>query len=373
MQTADVVVIGSGIVGLAHALSACKRGQKVVVIEQTSEPIGASIRNFGMIWPVGQPSGTLKDTALLSRRIWLELAQEAELFADPCGSLQMAFHEIESKVLREFHNLHPDSTILLAPEEAAERFPTLSCHDLQLALFSDSEVCVNPRQALKRLPKYLQDQHGIEFHFDEAATSIQGDTVKTTKREISAKHIFVCPGANFKVLFPDFFVRHGIEQCQIQMLRTTPIDPNLRIGTMFAGGLTLSHYTSFLVCASINELKAFHKSHYPEHVARGIHVMASQHESAEVTIGDSHTYGLDVLPFADELTDNLIVEYLGKMLSTNGWKITSRWQGIYSKHPTTPLLTERVSDFTTVVASPGGAGMTLSFGFAERNVSELIH
>src|ERR1700734_589810 len=88
-QRADVAIIGAGIVGLAHAYVLARQGRSVVVFERSPQAAGASVRNFGMIWPVGQPAGRQHAMALRSRELWLEILEAARLPYFATGSLHV--------------------------------------------------------------------------------------------------------------------------------------------------------------------------------------------------------------------------------------------------------------------------------------------
>ena len=60
----SAIVIGAGIVGLATARALSLNGFKVTVIEKSGKAVGASVRNFGMLWPIGQPDGLLYNRAV---------------------------------------------------------------------------------------------------------------------------------------------------------------------------------------------------------------------------------------------------------------------------------------------------------------------
>ena len=85
----DIAIVGAGIVGLAMAYSAAKRGKSVVVFERHPRAASASVRNFGMLWPIGQPAGNLFNRAMRSREIWLEISQQTGMWARPTGSLHL--------------------------------------------------------------------------------------------------------------------------------------------------------------------------------------------------------------------------------------------------------------------------------------------
>ncbi|MEL4383290.1 FAD-dependent oxidoreductase, partial [Shewanella algae] len=75
----SAIVVGAGIVGLATTRSLSLRGFDVTIIERTQKAVGASIRNFGMLWPIGQPDGKLYDRALRSKSIWKDIADSIGL------------------------------------------------------------------------------------------------------------------------------------------------------------------------------------------------------------------------------------------------------------------------------------------------------
>ena len=89
-MTNTAIVIGAGIVGLATARALAVRGHKVKVFERSQQAVGASVRNFGMVWPIGQPIGELYETALRSRSIWKETCMEAGIWHSENGSLHLA-------------------------------------------------------------------------------------------------------------------------------------------------------------------------------------------------------------------------------------------------------------------------------------------
>ena len=101
-DTVDAAIVGAGILGLAHAYALARRGRSVVVFERSSQAAGASVRNFGMIWPIGQPAGRMHDMARGSRAACVELLTAARLPYFPTGSLHLAYRADEAAVAREF-------------------------------------------------------------------------------------------------------------------------------------------------------------------------------------------------------------------------------------------------------------------------------
>jgi FAD dependent oxidoreductase TIGR03364 len=367
-RRADVAVVGGGIVGLAFAWEAARRGRSVVLFDRTPAPQGASVRNFGMVWPIGQVPGADHARATRSRERWLELRDRAGVWAAECGSLHVAHADDEAAVLREFAHAAPAAGVecsYLTAFEVSKRFPAVNTIGLRGALYSPAELAVNPPAAVVRLQQYLAEAHRVTLRLGVAVVGVEMPRVAAAGGEVwHADRVFVCSGADFETLFPEVFAASGIRRCKLQMMKTRPQPGGWKLGPHLAGGLTLCHYKAFEVCPSLAALKARVAAEMPEYVRYGVHVMASQHDGGEVVIGDSHEYDAEISPFDKAAIDEMILAYLRKLVHLPDWSVAARWHGVYAKHPTKLIVYEETQPGCVIAAAPGGAGMTLSFGFA---------
>lgn len=368
----DVAIIGAGIVGLAIAYTAAKQGQKVAVFDRTSRAIGASIRNFGLIWPIGQPPGKLLERALKSREIWKKVARKSGFWINKNGSMHLAYHQDELNVLVEFaETAHREGYDfkLLNPEDALNKSPAIRKKNLLCGLWSKTEMTVDPREALREIPKYLKKELGVQFHYDTAITGIAMPKIYAGNSLCEVERVFICTGSDFETLYPQVFAESNLVKCKLQMMRTKSQPAKWELGPTLCGGLTLRHYAAFEHCKSLETLgKRFddENSAYKQH---GIHVMVTQNGKRELVIGDSHEYGTTFDPFDSEQINKMVLEYLKGFAKIPTLKIAERWHGIYAKLPGATEYIANPEPGVTIVNGLGGAGMTLSFGLAEELLS----
>ncbi|HXL55342.1 MAG TPA: FAD-dependent oxidoreductase, partial [Chitinophagaceae bacterium] len=144
MPDKSAIVIGAGIVGLAIARSLAERNYTVTVFERNEKAVGASIRNFGMIWPVGQPNGKLYERALRSKSIWKQVCAEADLWFNEVGSLHLAYNDHEWNVIQEFAEVNKNTRNVSAinANEALQKSEAVSRQGLKGALWSEDEMIV---------------------------------------------------------------------------------------------------------------------------------------------------------------------------------------------------------------------------------------
>lgn len=366
----DVAVVGGGIVGLAFAWTAARDGRSVVVFDRDRPPQGASIRNFGMIWPIGQAAGRAHRLALRGCELWREAARQSGFRLDECGSILLAHRDDELRVLDEFAAFASSNGYAcrrLTPSEVVALAPAANPGALRGGLWSPTEMCVDPREVLGRLSRWLTNTFDVTMQLGTPVVGIDDRTLETSRgARWQAERIVVAGGSDLRTLFPEILERSSLVLCKLQMLRTRSQPDGWRAGPLLASGLSLRHYASFAACPSQGDLRRRVAADTPELDRWGIHVLAAQNALGEVLLGDSHAYGTDLDPFLRSDVEQLILESARAVIRLPDWEIAERWCGVYAKHPTDGLSLEvEVRPGVRVVTGLGGGGMTLAFGLAE--------
>ena len=371
----SAIVVGAGIVGLATARALAEKGYAVKVIEKSQFALGASVRNFGMLWPVGQPDGNLYNRSVRTKEIWVDYLETAKIPYNACGSLHLAYSTEEMNVVEDiaqFFQSKNRPVSVINKETVLSQYNGINENGLLGALRSEDEIIIDPREGIKHLPAYLTQKYGVTFIWGTAITAVTSHTAFAGKTKYEADIVCVCSGQDFETLYPDQFKAQPIIKTKLQMMRFKHQDPNFKIGASVCGGLSLLHYKSFTASSALTKLRLKIEEEIPEYLKYGIHVMVSQNNNGELTVGDSHEYALDFEPFDKIEINEMILAYLKKFMHIDQWKMTQSWNGIY------PIMTNGAAELflnpepgVYILNGIGGHGMTMSFGFAEEMIESI--
>ncbi|WP_336513986.1 TIGR03364 family FAD-dependent oxidoreductase [Pollutibacter soli] len=371
MSKKSAIVIGAGIIGLATARALAVRNYRVTVIERDAFANGASVRNFGMIWPIGQREGAEFERAKRSRSIWQQVCTEARIWYDPVGSLHLAYDELEWRVICELGDVfHHRGYKVLNKEATICRSEAVLEKGLKGSLYSADEMIVDPRKTSTAIAEFLKSKYKVEFHFSTIVTAIDYPKVICNEKEWEADKIFICTGADYDGFYGNQFRMQAVTRCKLQMMRMIAQPGDWRIGPALCGALSLAHYKSFEAAPSLADLKKRFEDDYPEYLRWGIHVMVSQMQAGELIIGDSHEYGQTPDPFGRHFINEMILDYLKTFTVFPNPVVTESWHGVYTKltDGRTHCVLEPESG-VTIINGLGGAGMTLSFGLCEELIA----
>ena len=173
MNNKSAIVVGAGILGLATARSLAEKGYAVTVIERSQFSLGASVRNFGMLWPVGQPDGKLYNRAVRTKEIWLDYLHAAEIPYNACGSLHLAYCKEEMSVVEEIGSFFKSKNrpvSVISKQTVLDNYNGINSDGLIGALRSEDEAIIDPREGIRKLPSYLSEKYNVQF--------IWGTTIK---------------------------------------------------------------------------------------------------------------------------------------------------------------------------------------------------
>lgn len=362
----DVIVVGAGIVGLAHAYEAARKGLKVCVVERDAACVSASIRNFGFVTVTGQGAGDTWRRARYARDVWAAIAPQAGIQVVHQGLNVVATRDKAVDVLNAFMATDMAQSVgceLWSPAQAARHAPELQLGDARAVLHSPIDLRVESRQAIGQLTRWLAEQHNVTFCFGEAVLEVATPKVVTAKATLHAERVVVCTNADIYGLYSQLFAKHQVRLCQLQMLRVQP-QVGFKLTASVMGDLSLVRYHGYSKLPQAEALLAQLQQEEGESLAHGIHLIAVQSADGSLVVGDSHHYGASVAPFASDAVDQLMLRHMREALHLRDYTVTERWVGIYPSAPGTDCFIEAPDDATRVAVVTSGTGASTGFGVA---------
>lgn len=368
----DLAVIGAGIVGLAHALAAARRGKRVVVIDRDAAANGASIRNFGFVTVTGQQAGQCWERAMRSREVWAEVASAAGIAIEHQGLLVAARRPEARRVLESFASTAMGRDCrLLEPAQASEFVPTLRHDQIAGALYSPHELRVESRIAIPRLAAWLEAAHGVTFLRSTLVRSVEPPAIETSSGTVHAEAAIVCAGHDFLTLFPQRIAAYGLTTCKLHMMRVAPAEPAPRLGAAVMSDLGMVRYLGYAELPEAEALKQRLADEQSAHLQHGVHLIAVQSADGSLVVGDSHHYGETPDPFAPTTVDDLILDEFDAVLGLPGRTVVERWTGTYASASDRLMLIDRPSDSVRLVIVTSGTGASTAFAIGEEVIADL--
>jgi FAD dependent oxidoreductase TIGR03364 len=372
----DLIVVGAGILGTAHAYYAAKRGWRVLLVERGDWPGEASVRNFGTLM-AGSLAGEWRRRGMESIAFYRELAPAAGFAFFPCGSLYQVTTPLEAAVLEEFARLDLGERCrceMLDPAQAQALNPLLNRDHVCRALYFPDDARVEPRGLFRCLIPWLTRDMRVQYRPRAVAVEIWASGGEACMRtadgtELHARHAVVCNGADLRTLFPDRFTAAGFERCKLQMLRTVA-QPQPRLPTTVASGLTLRRYPAFARCPSFAQLG--HEPVAAGVLESGVHILMVQDPDGSFVVGDSHEYATgDLSETLDARIESLVLSEAQKLIALPSWEVVERWHGVYAMPKHGELYRATIDGVIHIVTGIRGKGMTTGPAVARETIDAL--
>jgi D-hydroxyproline dehydrogenase subunit beta len=367
-QPVDLVVVGAGVMGLAHALEAMRRGLSVVVLERDQRAVGASIQNFGHGCVTAQMGHTL-ECALAARRTWASLASEIGFWFSEAGAVVVARSDEEMAVLHQFAERRDGAVRVVGRRELLGSAP-VGDERVRGGAHLRADVRVDPREAVRAIASWLDDRRGVDVRFSTNVLGIEPDRVRTNRGDVHCRRTVVCVGHDVDRLYPDVAEQAGVRRCSLHMLAVAA-PPGRRFGPAVMTGSSMLRYPGFRELPATAELRTRVLLESPEIVDLGVNLMFTQRPNGDLVVGDTHAYGRTIEPFSQEPVDDLVLREIRRLLGVDRIVVKERWQGQYAAGPQEFLVAAPMVD-TRIVSATTGIGMTTAFGLAPRVLDDLL-
>ncbi|SKC76547.1 FAD-dependent oxidoreductase [Krasilnikoviella flava] len=386
--TADLVVVGAGVVGLAHALEAHARGHSVLVVERDPRPAGASARRSGHVAVTTQDAATLS-CALASRERWLKLGREAGFWVKDTGAVVVARSADELAVLDDLVAARDGDAQLLGAAQAAER-AHVAAQDVVGGAFLPLDLRIDPRDALRSLATALDSRPRADVAWSTTALTFEAGTgrtlVRTSRGEVVARRALVAVGPDLDRFFPDEAARAGLRHDVRQVLRVATPARHDPAGPAVLGGTTLLRDAASAHSPALADVRERLRTDAPELLDAGVHLALTPHgdtlllgEARRTDADRRDDAGHDRDPERSETADALLLREARALLG-RPVEVRQRWSvpDVAVPRPRrgpfagTPFVVTDPAPGVTTVTVADGLGTTTALGLAAKVVDGLL-
>ncbi len=368
-----LIVVGAGIVGLAHAVAALDAGYRVTVIEQDAAAVLASVRNFGHICTSAQ-AGEIADLAREANPIWLSLVERAGVEARQSGTLVVARSAAEEAVIQELVDERPPEGAHLvtgAATAATLHLPADAPRPVAGAVLP-MDLTANPRTAVARIAAWVDAHEQGEVRFSTTVHGVEAGAggsvaVATSRGRIEADRAVIAVGHLVGRLFPEVAEVREVRECALQMARVRA-PHGMGLGPAVLTGTSMLRYGAFAGPAA-QALRHEIARERPELIEIDANAMFTQQADGTLLVGDSHVTHDTAPPFLDERWSEILLDEVAALLGAQRLEVLERWQGLYATSPRQDVLRAEPLPGASVVSVTTGVGMTIGLGLGARTIA----
>jgi FAD dependent oxidoreductase TIGR03364 len=364
--------VGAGVIGLAHAHEARRRGLSVVVLERDARASSASVRQTGHLFFSALASGAALDAAPRSRERWLELAGRAGAAADEGGTLILARHRDELAVL-EGAAAEPERQARMRSPKKIGRLAPIPTDGILGAFHAKRDLRIGPRSAPAALARLLTKDPNARVEWGAHVHDIEPGVVHAGTLRVRAEAIVLCPGADHRMLPAELRPRDGgLTLRQTQMLRLAA-PSGRRYRQTLATGLSLLEHPAFYAQEGARELRERLELETPELIERGVSLVVTQLSDGELVIGSTSTYTEEPSPYLRERLDDLVLAQAREILGIEP-AVRQRWESTHVSLPASAddFLVTRPMPGVRVVQGTRSTAAALCHTQAEGVLDELL-
>ena len=369
---ADLIIVGAGVVGLAHAVAGLDAGLRVLVVDRDARANLASVRNFGHLGASAQ-SGELRELGVASRPAWHRLAADAGVPLRAAGTLVVARTDAEAALLEAAHERGAiDRSVLVGaatanallgrPRDAAGAAPVSALH------LTDDLVSA-PRETVARIAAWVDAHPRGEVRFGAHVREVETGRIRLADgTELTAGTIIVAAGHLLGELLPASAA--GVRRCLLQMVRVAAPDSR-RIDPAVLSGTSMIRYGAFADLPEAQQVRAALERTSPELLAADVNLMLTQQPDGTLFLGDTHRSDDVDSPFLDERIQTDVLRAGAELLGVARLDVIERWMGVYALDPSRSILHETPMPGVHAIAVTTGVGMTIALGLGARTIAGI--